>query len=186
MEPVFNFDNEMIVRGRGGNLHLYKYFLYEDIVVMSAPEFTSSSAMVRFKFLDASIIDGEQLEEKPFIVLHDIKMDKDLLLSTFYHELGHIKLNHLVEYEPIGREESIARGEVHYAELEADKYSFDKMGKVNTIRWLESLIERTTQNIAAREKELEQGSSTDSTSLEKYKNFLWELEQRVQVVRSLN
>lgn len=80
---MFNFDNEMIVRGRDGNLHLYQYFLYEDIVVMSAPEFTSSSAMFRFNFLDASIIDGDQLEKKPFIVLHDIKMDKDLLLSTF-------------------------------------------------------------------------------------------------------
>lgn len=186
MEPVFNFDNEMIVRGRDGNLRPYKYFLYDDIVVLSAPEFTSSSAMIRFKFLDASIIDGDQLEEKPFIVLHDIKMDKDLLLSTFYHELGHIKLNHLVEYESIGREESIARGEVHYAELEADKYSFDKMGKVNTIRWLESLIDRQNRNIAEREKELNEGTLTDRSFLEKYKISLWELEQRVQAVRSLN
>lgn len=75
---------------------------------------------------------------------------------------------------------------MHYAELEADKYSFDKMGRVNTIRWLESLIERQNRNITAREKELKEGTLTDRSSLENYKISLWELEQRVQVVRSLN
>lgn len=56
------------------------------------------------------------------IVLIDIKLPKDLLLNTFYHELGHIRLKHLLDYEEESREQAIAMGKVHYAELEANRF----------------------------------------------------------------
>ncbi|KGP81925.1 MULTISPECIES: hypothetical protein [Paenibacillus] len=186
MEPIFNFDKEMIVTFTNGHSRPYKYFWYEDIVVMHAKEFGHAFAMHRFSF-DGAIEAGDQFIDKSFIVLNDTKKDKDNLLCTFYNELGHIKLNHLKDYDGLERAEAMARGDVYYAELEADKFAFDKMGKSKTTRWLESVLDWLGNHVTAREQEEElRGlSEKGKKALEDYRMAHLEVMKRLEVVKGL-
>ncbi|MBT2286044.1 hypothetical protein J7E78_21115 [Paenibacillus polymyxa] len=186
MEPIFFFDKEMIVKFADGHHRPYKYFWYDDIVVMYAPEFGNAFAMDKFRF-NGEIIGDDQFVNKSFIVLNDIKKDKVHLLCTFYHELGHIKLNHLKDYTGEGRAEAMARDEVYYAELEADKYAFEKMGRNKTIDWLESILSWLENQVLAREheEELRGLSEQGKEGLVKYKQARSEVMKRLEVVRGL-
>lgn len=143
--------------------------------------------MYRFSFVGATIEDGDQFIDKSFIVLNDIKINKNHLLCTFYHELGHIKLNHLKGYTGQERAEAMARGEVYYAELEADKFAFDIMGKSKTIRWLESNVRYLEDHVIAREEydQLHGLAKQAKKGLEKYRTSHMEIIKRLVAMKKL-